>query len=185
MKLKSKLLALGSALAMAAVSTAADAAVLLQGTGLWGGSTATTAYSKANTSFQFSFSLPNPLDSNPTSSFTNFKYSLDDVSVAGTPDSITFYTVSNLGLFDLAFGSTILSFYGDDIGSTGFLDFPKAYNFTSAVNGNNSAGGLGFLTVTSAVPEPATWAMMVLGFGAMGMAMRRRRRVKTTVSYAQ
>jgi hypothetical protein len=25
------------------------------------------------------------------------------------------------------------------------------------------------------VPEPATWAMMLLGFGAMGMALRRRR----------
>jgi hypothetical protein len=28
----------------------------------------------------------------------------------------------------------------------------------------------------SAVPEPATWGMMVLGFGAMGLAMRRRQR---------
>lgn len=27
-----------------------------------------------------------------------------------------------------------------------------------------------------AVPEPATWALMVLGFGGIGMAMRRRRR---------
>ena len=27
----------------------------------------------------------------------------------------------------------------------------------------------------SAVPEPATWGMMTLGFGAMGLAMRRRR----------
>lgn len=27
-----------------------------------------------------------------------------------------------------------------------------------------------------AVPEPATWAMMLLGFGAMGLAIRRRRR---------
>ena len=27
-----------------------------------------------------------------------------------------------------------------------------------------------------AVPEPATWAMMLLGFGGIGMAMRRRRR---------
>ena len=27
-----------------------------------------------------------------------------------------------------------------------------------------------------AVPEPATWAMMLLGFGGIGMAMRRRRK---------
>ena len=30
-------------------------------------------------------------------------------------------------------------------------------------------------TVSPAVPEPATWAMMLLGFGAAGFAMRRRR----------
>lgn len=29
--------------------------------------------------------------------------------------------------------------------------------------------------VGGAVPEPATWAMMLLGFGGIGMAMRRRR----------
>lgn len=33
------------------------------------------------------------------------------------------------------------------------------------------------------VPEPATWGMMILGFGVAGCAMRRRR-VATTVSYA-
>jgi hypothetical protein len=31
--------------------------------------------------------------------------------------------------------------------------------------------------VTSAVPEPGTWAMMLLGFGAIGFSMRRRRSV--------
>ena len=31
------------------------------------------------------------------------------------------------------------------------------------------------VTVTPAVPEPGTWAMMLLGFGAAGYAMRRRR----------
>jgi hypothetical protein len=31
----------------------------------------------------------------------------------------------------------------------------------------------------SGVPEPATWAMMLLGFGAMGMAIRRGRKPKT------
>lgn len=37
--------------------------------------------------------------------------------------------------------------------------------------------------VASAVPEPATWAMMLIGFGALGSAMRRRK-VHTTVTYA-
>lgn len=36
---------------------------------------------------------------------------------------------------------------------------------------------------TTAVPEPATWAMMIGGFGAVGGAMRYRRR-KTTVAFA-
>jgi hypothetical protein len=35
---------------------------------------------------------------------------------------------------------------------------------------------LGGVSVSSAVPEPGTWAMMLLGFGGMGVAMRRRRR---------
>jgi hypothetical protein len=34
----------------------------------------------------------------------------------------------------------------------------------------------GVSTMTTAVPEPGTWAMMLVGFGAMGVAMRRRRR---------
>lgn len=34
----------------------------------------------------------------------------------------------------------------------------------------------------SAVPEPATWALMIMGFGAIGGAMRRRGR--STVAYA-
>lgn len=36
---------------------------------------------------------------------------------------------------------------------------------------------------TPAVPEPATWAMMLVGFGGMGAAMRYRRR-KQSVSFA-
>ena len=38
--------------------------------------------------------------------------------------------------------------------------------------------------VSAAVPEPATWGMMLLGFGAMGYAMRRRTKVRTNISFA-
>ena len=55
-----------------------------------------------------------------------------------------------------------------------FLD-PGTYTLT--ISGNNrSTGSLGgTVTITNAVPEPGTWAMMLLGFGAAGLAMRRRR----------
>lgn len=55
----------------------------------------------------------------------------------------------------------------------------------------NSSGGLVIDDVTvdvigsaTAVPEPATWAMMLAGFGAVGYAMRRRAKVRTNVSFA-
>ena len=38
--------------------------------------------------------------------------------------------------------------------------------------------------LASAVPEPATWAMMMAGFGLIGGAARRRRRVNTNVRFA-
>ncbi len=41
-----------------------------------------------------------------------------------------------------------------------------------------------FQPITAAVPEPATWAMMLFGFGAMGFAMRRKRTVTTNVAFA-
>jgi len=37
---------------------------------------------------------------------------------------------------------------------------------------------------TPPVPEPATWAMMLLGFGGIGMAMRRRRRSSALMQIA-
>ena len=45
-----------------------------------------------------------------------------------------------------------------------------------AVWNNASDGGESFFLVpASAVPEPATWAMLIIGFGMVGFAMRRRR----------
>ena len=55
---------------------------------------------------------------------------------------------------------------------------PRTYAL--AINGNNSGAGSlgGSITIrqATAVPEPATWAMMLIGFGAVGFAMRRRQK---------
>lgn len=40
------------------------------------------------------------------------------------------------------------------------------------------------IVVPGAVPEPATWAMMIVGFGMVGGVLRRRRNVTTAVTYA-
>lgn len=41
---------------------------------------------------------------------------------------------------------------------------------------NNNAGSARVSITYAAVPEPATWGMMILGFGALGGALRRSRR---------
>jgi hypothetical protein len=41
---------------------------------------------------------------------------------------------------------------------------------------------LGGVTALTSVPEPGTWAMMLLGFGAAGVAMRRSRRRKVLLA---
>lgn len=38
--------------------------------------------------------------------------------------------------------------------------------------------------LAAAVPEPATWGLMIFGFGVIGGQLRSRRRAKTTVSFA-
>jgi hypothetical protein len=48
-------------------------------------------------------------------------------------------------------------------------------NSSTAVWNNQGMDGITFTRIEAPVPEPATWAMMLLGFGAVGFAFRRRR----------
>jgi hypothetical protein len=48
----------------------------------------------------------------------------------------------------------------------------------------NALAFTGGASATSAVPEPATWAMMLIGFGVVGYAMRRRSKVNVRVRFA-
>lgn len=66
--------------------------------------------------------------------------------------------------FNIANGaSTTIEF----IGSTDQPSFDEGFGVDNIVLSGN--------TITGGIPEPSTWAMMILGFGAAGAAMRRRR----------
>lgn len=81
-------------------------------------------------------------------------------------------------------------------GGFGFITFDTVNTLNdgifSVVDINNGAATTGTLstagaislfggTLAAAVPEPATWAMMLLGFGMIGASMRYRRRSSTVV----
>jgi PEP-CTERM motif len=73
-------------------------------------------------------------------------------------------------------GGQATSFYRIDGGATGMnlLTFSRG--------GNANASGLSNASLyanVAAVPEPATWAMMLFGFGMTGFSMRRRRGART------
>jgi hypothetical protein len=63
------------------------------------------------------------------------------------------------------------------------------FTLTTKNNPNGQPGGsntpiftLGSVTVPNAIPEPATWAMMLGGFGLLGAATRRRARTASVTA---
>lgn len=82
----------------------------------------------------------------------------------------------------------ITDFSARGVGYEGFYDFYVILNFrdtTFASRSNPRAyfeawhatgkpSDLNFQRIDSAVPEPATWAMMIAGFSAIGLTLRRR-----------
>ena len=87
-----------------------------------------------------------------------------------------------------AFGTNNVFFAGVcggsyDAFSQSFASTAGASYTLSFLVSNGTFGGDGLRVTASnaqlagAVPEPGTWAMMLVGFGAMGVALRRRRRV--------
>jgi hypothetical protein len=80
-------------------------------------------------------------------------------------------TASDLGL---RYGSNGAFFYGYARFSGGLLD---RVAFESVANTPILAGA-----VASAVPEPGTWLTMMIGFGVIGGAVRRRRRAVTALA---
>jgi len=88
------------------------------------------------------------------------------------------------------FGATPVTLVGGDTYLLTIQDYlgawPTGGQLTASIDPtfSTTAPGVGFAFspgVTSGVPEPATWAMMLVGFGGVGAAMRRSRRKPTRI----
>ena len=128
----------------------------------------------------------------------------DKITSAGATTTFSFANGTNAfgGTFDLSlanYGSG-LKFLIDGttlVGSikntpTGFFGFISDSAFSAVKIASSTPGQeiysltnlvVGQSDVPGAVPEPATWALMILGFGAVAGAMRQRR-AKVTFNFA-
>jgi hypothetical protein len=160
-----------AALAFGSVANAAvtiDAGTTVATTGpTTVGSTTTIGYSDAN--------LASPNFSEAVV-FTNTVAGLYAITLTTSSSAVDFSSaILNGG------GANPLTKSVDD-GTTEFWKFANpvtlaAGQYTLNILGTNSgAGSLGGSITISAVPEPATWALMLLGFGGMGFALRRGRK---------
>lgn len=109
---------------------------------------------------------------------------LDVSALFGLVSSVSFTTNSTTdGEQWSIFGSNTSASYGGTALLSGtnqnsaFLPSFGSYKYYDFVS-TSASGGKNFLIASltmTPVPEPATWAMMLVGFGGIGMTMRRRR----------
>ena len=83
-------------------------------------------------------------------------------------------------LIDVDQGQIAATVFGNElIGAAAYADFSnglRGSGFLVAVAGDPSASQFVITTIapTPGIPEPASWAMMIAGFGLVGAAQRRR-----------
>jgi hypothetical protein len=109
-----------------------------------------------------------------------FHFVLPTAGVFGsTISSIRVSKLTNVDFSSVTLNGTAFTTLLSGVVEARYLTLPvsggeQTINVTGTSGGNASyAGTLAF--AVSAIPEPATWAMMVGGFGLVGNAMRRRR----------
>jgi hypothetical protein len=101
---------------------------------------------------------------------------LVDVSTLSIVHSFTLGGVPQFAVFGLAYdGTTMFAVEGNSVYSVNLANGALTLTATYA-GGLGAANGEAFLneSVTGGVPEPSTWAMMLLGFAGIGFMAYRR-----------
>ena len=168
--------------ALIAFSGTANAATLVIGSG-WQNDTLVAAGSPTSQS-PWSFTITGPATLSVTDSFI----SGDTFTLSGGVTGITtFYAgaadVRSTGTYGASWLNPIYSKFSTVLGAGSY-----SFSLTGPGQGGVPAG-LGVRLddgdLVGAVPEPAAWALMLIGFGFVGGALRSsKRKQKLTVSYA-
>ena len=174
----------GTALALG--STAANASVTVGGTGsscTGGGCAAGTSAAVVTENVLY----PNKVEFDDTNVSAGtqtayFNFFVDPTLLGTFSATVATFPVSTVTLLELLTGgtsstpgSTLLTSTPGTQLTWGNLTANTWYTFRYTANmqtGGNISGVANFYPV----PEPGTWALMLLGFGGIGVAMRRRRR---------
>jgi hypothetical protein len=82
------------------------------------------------------------------------------------------YTVSVMAYSNFSAGPNLSDGFQGGGNFTDFTGNPRTNAWAFDVLNASSA------VLQGVVPEPSTWAMMILGFGAMGLVIRRRSRAE-------
>ena len=112
-------------------------------------------------------------------SFGTFTIDFGADSFSGTFDGGSTFS-DTPGISDTAWLFTILDGTGRFLGATGTLEAAGLADARTRPT-HVVIGFIGDI-LTPAVPEPGSWALMLLGFGAIGLAMRRRQQVLSQIA---
>jgi len=165
----------GTALAISSTAANAALAVITCDPSIDNGCTVDNSLAPAQSSISWSDSN---VGASPFSGFVDFSNTLGGnyfVSINSANPSVLF---TALTITPLLGGPAVLSYSGGPTNSINLLPGSfAAGNYHLSFSGTTtSAGPEGGTLFFAAVPEPSTWALMLLGFGGIGLAMRRRRR---------